>query len=59
MIAAPPLEVGAVKLTVACPLPTVALPIVGAAGADAGVMVLEAADAELVPALLVAVTEQL
>ena len=47
------------KLTVAWPLPAMALPIVGAAGADAGVMVLEAADAELVPALLVAVTEQL
>ena len=44
------------KLTVACPLPAVALPIVGAPGADAGVIEFDAADAAPVPALFVAVT---
>ena len=33
---APPFEAGAVKLTVADPFPGVAVPIVGAPGADAG-----------------------
>ena len=32
MIAAPPLFDGAVKVTVACPVPAVAVPIVGACG---------------------------
>ena len=56
MIAEPPVEFVAVKLTVACPLPDVALPIVGAPGADAGVTEFDAADAAPVPALFVAVT---
>jgi hypothetical protein len=47
---------GAVKLTVAVPFPTVAVPIVGAPGTVAGVTLLEAADAAPVPTPLVAVT---
>ena len=50
------MEAGAVKVTVACPLPAVAVPIVGAPGAVKGVMLLEALDAKLVPFTLVAVT---
>lgn len=50
------MEAGAVKLTVACPLPGVAVPMVGAPGAVAGVAALEAADAGPVPIALVAVT---
>ena len=47
---------GAVKLTVACALPPVAVPIVGAPGTVAGVTLFEAAEAAPVPALFVAVT---
>jgi hypothetical protein len=47
---------GAVKLTVAVPLATVAVPMVGAPGTVAGVTLLEAADAAPVPTALVAVT---
>lgn len=56
MIAFPPLEVGAVKLTEACPFPAATVPIVGAPGTVAGVTLLEADDAGPVPAILVAVT---
>ena len=56
MIALPPLLAGGVKVTLACALPAVAVPIVGALGTDFGVALLEAADAGPVPALLVAVT---
>jgi hypothetical protein len=56
VIAAPPLLAGAVKATVACALPPVAVPIVGAPGTVAGVTLFEAADAELVPMELLAVT---
>ena len=56
MIGAPPVSVGAVQLTVAEALPAVAVPIVGAAGAVAGVTLLEAAEAGPVPAALVAAT---
>ena len=56
-IGLPPVAPG-VKVTVACVLPAVAVPIVGAAGTvtTAGVTALEAADAGPVPATLVAVT---
>jgi hypothetical protein len=56
VIALPPFDAGAVKLTVACPLPGVAVPIVGAPGSVAGVTLLDGADAGLVPFALVAVT---
>jgi len=59
MIALPPFDAGAVKLTVAAVFPAVAAPIVGAPGAvrgTIGVTLLEAADAGPVPAELVAVT---
>ena len=55
MIAAPPFEEGAVKVTVACELPPVAVPTVGAPGTVLGVTEFEADEAVLVPALLVAV----
>jgi hypothetical protein len=47
-----------VKVTVACALPAVAVPIVGAPGTvgTAGVTLFDAPDAELVPTALVAVT---
>ena len=56
MMALPPLLVGAVKFTVACALPDVAAPIVGALGTVAGVTLFEAAEATLLPAVLVALT---
>ena len=58
-MADPPLLAGAVKLTVALPLPAVALTVVGASGTPEGVTMLEGADAAPVPAALVAVTVQL
>ena len=45
----PPFEAGGVKLTVACALPAVAVPIVGAPGTVAGVTLLEGTDAGPVP----------
>jgi hypothetical protein len=58
VIAEPPFEVGAVKATDADPLPGVAVPMVGAAGAPTGVT--ETVDeAALDPTALVALTEQL
>jgi hypothetical protein len=56
VIALPPFEAGAVKLTVAWALPAVAVPIVGAPGTVAGVTLLEAADAGPVPIAFVALT---
>ena len=55
-MAAPPLEDGAVKVTVACALPLVAVPMVGAAGTVAGVTEFEAAEAGPVPTEFVALT---
>jgi hypothetical protein len=52
----PPVEPGALKVMVACALPAVAVPIVGAPGTVAGVTELDEADAVLVPAAFVAVT---
>ena len=56
MIGLPPLLAGAVKVTVACALPAVAVPMVGAPGTPAGVTLFEAAEAGPVPIALVAVT---
>ena len=56
MIADPPLLAGAVNVTLALPLPAVAVPIVGAPGDPAGVTLLDAPEAALVPTPLVAVT---
>ena len=59
VIAAPPLLVGAVQLTVAEALPAVAVPMAGTDGADnvaAGVTVLEKPDCGPVPTALVALT---
>ena len=56
-MAAPPVEVGAVKLTVACPCPAVAETLVGAPGTVAlGVTLLEAVEVLEVPTEFVAVT---
>ena len=52
----PPFDAGVVKVTVACALPAVADTPVGALGTLSGVTLLDAADAGLVPAELVAVT---
>jgi hypothetical protein len=54
----PPLDAGAVNVTVACAFPAVATPIVGAPGTPPGVTP-RAAEEGPVPAALVAVTEQL
>ena len=56
MIAEPPLLAGAVKVTLACALPAVAVAAVGAPGSVAGVTADEALDAEPVPEVFVAVT---
>ena len=52
----PPLLAGAVKATVAAAFPAVAGPIAGAPGTVAGVTELDAAEAALGPAPLMAVT---
>jgi hypothetical protein len=56
VIALPPFDAGAVKLTVAWALPPTAVPIVGAPANVAGVTLLDAADAALTPTAFVAVT---
>jgi hypothetical protein len=50
------LDAGAVKLTVACPLPSTAVPIVGAPGTDAGTTLLDGAEAIPAPFTFAAVT---
>ena len=55
-MALPPFEAGAVHDTEAEALPAVAVTLVGAPGTVAGVTLLEADDAVLVPMTLVAVT---
>jgi hypothetical protein len=52
----PPVDEGAVNATVACVLPAVAAPIVGAPGVVARVTLLDGADAGLVPRAFLAVT---
>jgi hypothetical protein len=62
VIVAPPVELGAVKATLALALPAVAVPMVGAPGTvtvDETGVTDTALEAEPVPALLVAVTVQL
>ena len=54
--AEPPLEAGALQLTVAWRSPAAALTPRGAPGTEAGVTVLEAADAGLAPTAFAAVT---
>jgi hypothetical protein len=54
----PPFDVGGVKATETCPLPTVAVPTVGAPGALAAVTEFEGVDAAPVPTAFVAVTEK-
>jgi hypothetical protein len=56
VIAEPPLEAGAVHVTVAWALPGVAATFVGAPEIVAGVTEFDAADAGLLPAELVAIT---
>jgi hypothetical protein len=56
VIAEPPVDAGAVHVTVAWPLPAVALTFVGAPGTPVGVTEEEALDAVLVPRAFVAVT---
>ncbi len=56
VIALPPFDEGAVKLTVACALPATAVTAVGAPGGPVGVTLFEGADAAPVPAAFVAVT---
>ena len=58
MIGEPLLLPDAVKLTVACALPAVAVPMVGAVGTVAGVTLFDAADGALLPIALVAITVQ-
>jgi hypothetical protein len=55
-MAEPPLLTGGVKLIVACPLPLVALTLVGALGTVAGVIELLVLEGVLVPTAFVAVT---
>jgi hypothetical protein len=50
------LDAGAVKLTVAWALPPTAVPIVGAPATAPGIILLDAAEAGLIPIALVAVT---
>ena len=56
VIGEPPLEAGGVNVTVACPTPAVAVPIVGGPGTAAGVTLFEGADAGPVPTAFAAVT---
>ena len=59
VIALPPFDAGGVKLTVACALPALAVPIVGAPGTVApalGVTAFDAADAGPAPIALIACT---
>lgn len=56
VIAEPPLFMGGVKVTTACPLPRVAVPMVGASGTVAGTTELLVPEPVLVPIALLAVT---
>ena len=56
VIGEPPFEAGGVKVTVACALPAVAMPIVGGPGTAAGVTLFEGPEAGPVPNAFVAVT---
>ncbi len=56
VIAEPPFETGALKVTVTCPLPWVAVPMIGASGTVAGTTELLVPEEILVPYTFVAVT---
>jgi hypothetical protein len=56
VMAEPPSLAGAVNATVACELPAVAVPIVGAPGTAEGVTLFDAADGAPVPTALMAAT---
>ena len=56
VIIEPPVDDGALQVTVACVLPAVAVTLIGAPGMVAGVTALEAEEAALLPLVLVAVT---
>jgi hypothetical protein len=56
VIAEPPLDAGAVKLTIACAFPAVAVTLVGASGTVDGVTTAEANEAGPTPMALVAFT---
>ena len=56
VIVEPPVDVGALQLTVACVLPAMAVTLVGAPGIVAGVTLLEGVDSLPSPTLLVATT---
>jgi len=56
VIGEPPIDTGAVKVTMACALPPVAVPITGGPAVAAAVTEFEGTEAEPVPAALVAVT---
>jgi hypothetical protein len=56
VIGDPPFDAGGAKATDACPLPGVAVPMVGVPGTVAAVTEFEDAEAALVPTALVAVT---
>ena len=56
MIGEPPVDNGALQLTMACVLPAVAVTLVGAPGTVAGVTALEAEDGTPAPMRLVATT---
>ena len=56
VMADPPLLAGGVKVTVACALPRVAVPIVGAPGTVEGVTLFDGAEAGPVPEAFVAAT---
>ena len=56
MIVEPPVDDGALQVTVACVLPAVAETLVGAPGTVVGVTALDAEEAALLPLALVAVT---
>jgi hypothetical protein len=56
VIALPPLLTGAVKDTLACALPAVAVAFVGAPGTPSGVTLFDGVDGALEPAAFVATT---
>ena len=56
VIADPPVDDGALHVTVACVLPAVEETLIGAAGIVAGVMALDGMDAVPLPTLFIAMT---
>ena len=56
MVAEPPVEEGAIQLTVACVLPAIAVTLVGAPGTVAGVTAFDALEDAPAPTVLVATT---